>query len=160
MVYFNTMKWLLLHLVFLFNIAVNAQLITGHIDSLIENINKGKYSKFVINDTAHMLGYKEREIVAYMNGDTIKKVVAKFRNSDRSREVYFGPGKDYENKVIYIKDYDMVTNELYAEVYVWERKLVKSIVSFPLNEDERNHPEKIIDRANYQFIICAFRNPK
>jgi hypothetical protein len=151
------MKWRLIYLFFIYGIQTYAQspLVISHIDSLVADINRKKFTEQVlINDTVAMLsGYAEKEIKAYLDHGVIKKAVATFHGSNRIREVYYGPGKDYENKVMYIKDYDGVTNALDAEVYVWERKLVKSIITDPVKEDERKHPERIIDRANYELLV-------
>jgi hypothetical protein len=131
-----------------------------HIDSLVAEINAKKFSKtIVVRDTmSKMSGVQEKEIKAYLENGVVKKVVVSFLYDERIREVYFGPGKDYECKVIYIKDYDPVSNGLYAEVYVWERKLVKSIVTDPLNLDEKNKPAKMIERSNYEIIVKAHLN--
>jgi hypothetical protein len=128
-----------------------------HIDSLVAEINAKRFSKtIVVHDTmSAMSGAQEKEIKAYLENGTVKKVVVTFLRSERIREVYFGPGKDYECKVIYIKDYDPVSQGIYAEVYVWERKLVKSIVTDPLNPDEKNKPAKMIERSNYEIIVKA-----
>lgn len=125
------------------------------IDSIVADINRQKFTRtLVINDTIAMLsGYKEREIKAYFTGDVLKKTVVLFRNSKRIREVYYGPGESYKNRVVYVKDYDGESLALCAEVYFWERKLVKSIITDPVNEDERNHPEKIFNRANYELLV-------
>jgi hypothetical protein len=128
---------------------------TPTIDSIVSEINGEKFTRtIVINDTVAMLsGYKEKEIKAYFAGNILKKTVTTFRNSKRVREVYYGPGETYKNRVVYVKDYDGETLALYAEVYFWERKLVKSIITDPVNEDERNHPERIFDRANYELLV-------
>lgn len=125
------------------------------IDSMVNEINGQKFTEtLVINDTIAMLsGYKEKEIKAYFTNHVLKKTVVLFKNSNRVREVYYGPGESYKNKVIYVKDYDAESLALMTEIYVWERKLVKSIVTDPVNEDERRHPEKIIDRANYELLV-------
>ena len=125
------------------------------IDSIVSGINREKFTRtLVINDTVAMLsGYKEKEIKAYFVGNTLKKTVVLFRNSSRVREVYYGPGESHKNRVVYVKDYDGETLALCAEVYFWDRKLVKSIITDPVNEDERNHPEKILDRANYELLV-------
>lgn len=154
MILFQHMKWFSFFCCCFLVIHLSAQSV-GHIDSLVAGINNKKFtSKIYIDDTIALLsGYKEQNITAYFIGDTIKKVVVRFRNSTRIREVYNGPGKDYENKIIYIKDYDTITNALDAEAYVWKRKLYKSIITNPVNEDERWHPEKMIDRAYYDLLI-------
>lgn len=125
------------------------------IDSIVADINRVKFTRtLVIKDTVAMLsGYKEKEIRAYFQGDVLKKTVVLFRNSKRIREVYYGPGESYKNRVVYVKDYDGESLALSAEVYFWERKLVKAIITDPVNEDERNHPEKILDRANYELLV-------
>jgi len=125
------------------------------IDTMVAQINRIKFTRtLVLNDTVAMLsGYPEKEIRAYLQGDTLKKTVVSFRNSKRIREVYYGPGESYKNRVIYVKDYDGESLVLCAEVYFWERKLVKSIIIDPVNEDERNHPQKILDRANYELLV-------
>ena len=128
-----------------------------HIDSLVTEINARKLTKtIVVHDTMSQLsGAQEKEIKAYLDNGVVKKVTVTFLHNERVREVYFCSGKDYENKVIYIKDYDPVSLGLYAEIYVWERKLVKSIVTDPLNPDEKNHPERMIERSNYEIIVKA-----
>lgn len=128
-----------------------------HIDSLVMEINTKRFSKtVVVHDTmSAMSGAKEKEIKGYFVNGVLKKVVVTFLHNERTREVYFGPGKEYECKVIYIKDYDPVSQGIYAEVYVWERKLVKSIVNDPLNIDEKNKPERMIERSNYEIIVKA-----
>src|SRR5688572_30056549 len=128
-----------------------------HIDSLVAGINAKKLTKtVVVHDTmSAMSGAKEKEIKGYLENGVVKKVVVSFLHNERIREVYFGPGKEYECKVIYIKDYDPVSQGIYAEVYVWERKLVKSIITDPLNIDEKNKPERMIERSNYEIIVKA-----
>jgi len=125
------------------------------IDSMVAEINGISFTQTVIiNDTNTILsGMKEQQIIGYLDNGEIKKVVVTFRNSNRIREIYNGPGKEYANKAIYIKDYDSVTLALLAEVYVWNRKLLKSIVTDPLNADEIMKPERLIQRAQYDYFI-------
>jgi hypothetical protein len=131
-----------------------------HIDSLVAEINAKRFTKtMVVHDTMSQLsGAQEKEIKAYLENGVVKKVVVTFLHDQRIREVYFCSGKDYDNKVIYVKDYDPVSNALYAEIYVWQRKLVKSIITEPLNPDEKNHPERMIQRSNYEIIVKAHMN--
>ncbi len=157
------MRWAVIYIIFCFSclqISGQSPQIIGHIDSMVTTINKKTSAAQIYIDSTNLIGLPEVKITGYIYSDTLKKVVARFRNSDRIREVYFGPGDYYENKVIYIKDYDAITNALYAEVYVWERKLVKSIISDPVNVDEIRHPERLIDRANYEIMIDVKRNRK
>ena len=120
-------------------------------------INALRFSKtVVVHDTmSAMSGTKEKEIKGFFENGILKKVVVSFLHNERIREVYFGPGKDYECKVIYVKDYDPVSLGISAEIYVWERKLVKSIITDPLNLDEKNKPERMIERSNYEIIVKA-----
>jgi len=127
----------------------------GKIDSIVNSINASGFTKtVVINDTNTILsGMKEKEIIGYLVGSDIKKIVVKFRNSNRIREVYYSSWEKYGSEKVYIKDYDGITLALGAELYIWNRKLLKSIVTDPLNEDEIMKPERIIQRTNYDYFV-------
>jgi hypothetical protein len=99
-----------------------------------------------------------------MFSDTIKKVVARFKRSPRIREVYFGPLKEYQRKVIFLKDIDSTNGKLLFEAYGWDGKLMKSNTVTPLDSEESVNPELVLNHADYEtrikFYIVDSKTPK
>ena len=108
-------------------------------------------STITIDDTLFDLrSTKEREITAFMFGDTIRKVIVRFKGSPRVREVYFGPLEEYQRKVIYVKDIDSTDGKLLFEAYGWGGKLLKSNIVTALDSGESANPEQVLNDADYE----------
>src|SRR5579872_1441898 len=128
---------------------------TAYIDSLRNATDEIKFKNAVsIDDTVFALkATKERKITAFMFGDTVKKVIVRFKGSPRIREVYMGPLEDYQSKVIYVKDIDSTDGKLLFEAYGWDGDLLKSNVAVALDSEELANPRIALNNADYETRI-------
>ncbi len=125
------------------------------IDELVKATDHLHFTDTVtIDDTLYDLAKKpEREIVGLMSGDTVKKVIVRFKSSPRIREVYFGPFEDYQRKVMYVRDRDSTDGHILFELYAWNETFLRSDGLSPLYDDEKGKPSLAASRADYEISI-------
>src|SRR5262249_12303930 len=118
----------------------------------------------LINDTVYDLLSKEREIIGYLHKDTLLKTISRFKNSNRVRIAYYSGKRNYSDNgiVIYLKEYDEITQQLLTEVYAHENHkpylepvIISAILIATLNEDEQKSTSLLLSRSNYNYQINA-----
>jgi hypothetical protein len=116
------MKPLLGLLIFLSPLISSSQVIetVEKIDQLVTRIDNMKFTDtVVINDTIdHIFYHNEKEIIGYLNKDTVLKTITRFTNSERVKIAYHRAMADYFNHIVLIREYDEVSSRLLSEIYL------------------------------------------
>ncbi len=147
------MRHLLIIILTTFHLTAHSQDISS-IDKLKVRIDNLLYTDTVIiTDTIFDLkGYEEKEIQGFRHGDTLVKTIAKFKNSSRIRVSYFSCLPNYQNKVVYVKDFDEKTNDLLIELYAWDEEILKSNI-IKASNNYTTRPSDILRRSDYSTKI-------
>jgi|GEM_PF-2603782 len=118
------------------------------IDKLIYRIDHIKFSDSItIFDSANSRR-KLVQITGYLSGDTLMKSITRFKESSRIRLTYYD-----NDRSLYVKEFDSITNEIYSEVYGSGYTILKSHILKPLDIEEKNEPYRLLENADYSTAI-------
>lgn len=110
------------------------------IDEHIQNVEQIKFT-----DSITILKFRSQSnhslrITGYFLGDSLLKSYARFTNSSRIRITYYK-----KDNIVYAKDFDSVTNIIYAEAYGPGYTVLKSKMDNRFDNEDKSEP--------YQFLI-------
>jgi hypothetical protein len=143
------MKQILIFILTLFTTTAFSQSVKN-IDNLVSEIEKTYFTNTISITNSPSVATRPIQIIAFFNGDTLLKTVAKYYNSTRLKFSYYDK---HQNTPLYVKDIDSLTNEVLVEVYGKDSDIYKSTIVKPLDEQEIERPSRVLLNSDFSTKI-------